>query len=360
MMKTSLSHRLASLDVLRGFDLFLLVFFQPVIWALGQQVDRSWAKWLLYQFDHEVWAGFRFWDLVMPLFLFMSGVSLPFSLSGYVDGRLPKHHAYYKIFRRFVILFLLGMVVQGNLLGFDWAHIYFYTNTLQAIASGYLIAAMVLLHFGTKGQVIATVLLLLTYWGPMTFCGDFTVEGSFANRLDALVLGRFRGDPTYTWVWSSLTFGVTVLLGCFTGRIMREGHTNRPYVVRRLLWFGVALVLAGLLWSLQMPVIKRIWTASMALYSGGLCVLLMAAFYYWIDVRGHHRGLMWLKAYGMNSIVAYMLGEVVNFRSIVDSLSYGLAPHLGDFYSVWLTFGNFLILFFILRRMYFRQIFIKI
>ena len=76
--------RLASLDILRGFDLFLLVFFQPVFAALVRQLNLPFLNDILYQFDHEVWEGFRFWDLVMPLFLFMTGASMPFSLSKYI------------------------------------------------------------------------------------------------------------------------------------------------------------------------------------------------------------------------------------------------------------------------------------
>lgn len=143
--------RLASLDILRGFDLFLLVFLQPVLVSLGACVDSSVMNAVLYQFDHEVWEGFRFWDLVMPLFLFMTGVSMPFSFSKYerVESR---RFIYKKVLRRFVILFLLGMVVQGNLLGLDLKYIRLYSNTLQAIAAGYLIAALIQLNFSLKGR----------------------------------------------------------------------------------------------------------------------------------------------------------------------------------------------------------------
>ena len=138
------SSRLASLDILRGLTLFLLVFFQPVLWALLSPVDADWSRAVLYHFDHEVWEGFRFWDLVMPLFLFMSGASMPFSF-GKMLREGGKMAVVRKVIRRFFILFLLGMVVQGNLLGFDLAHIYIYTNTLQAIAAGYLLTALVML-----------------------------------------------------------------------------------------------------------------------------------------------------------------------------------------------------------------------
>lgn len=106
-----------------------------------------------------------------------------------------------------------------------------------------------------------------------------------------------------------------------------------------------------------MPIIKRLWTCSMTLFSGGLCFLLMGLFYYWIDYKGHTYGLDWLKIYGMNSITAYILGEVVNFRCIAASISYGLEQFLGNYYSVWLSFANYLIVFFILQMMYKHRIF---
>lgn len=367
------STRLASLDILRGFDLFLLVFFQPVFMALARQLDWPWLNPLVTQFTHVYWEGFHLWDLVMPLFMFMAGASMPFSLAKYKDA--PNKGAIYrKIGKRFILLFVLGMVVQGNLLGLDPMYIYPYSNTLQAIATGYVIAAVVLLNCSVRWQIIITALLLLAYWVPMTFCGDFTPEGNFAEKVECLVLGRFRdgthwnADGTwsyapyyhYTWIWSSLTFGVTVLLGTFAGRIIKAGKGKGGLVVRKLLLTGLALIGGALLWSLQMPVIKTIWTGSMTLLSGGYCFLLMTIFYYWIDYKGHHRGLNWLKIYGMNSITAYVLGEVVNFRCIAASVSYGLEKYIGDYYAVWLTFANYLIVFFILRIMYKRGIFVKI
>lgn len=365
--------RLASLDILRGFDLFLLVFFQPLFVALGQRLNFLWLNDILYQFDHESWIGFRFWDLVMPLFLFMTGASMPFSFSKFKDDP-NKWPIYRKIVKRFVLLFIFGMVVQGNLLGLDPKYLYLYSNTLQAIATGYLIAAVIQLHCSFKYQILITLLLLVIYWIPMTFWGDYTPTGNFAEKVDRLVLGRFRDgvywgedsnwhfspNYTYTWIWSSLTFGVTVMLGTFAGKIMKEGKENRKRVVQVILLVGLILVGISLLWSLQMPIIKRLWTGSMALFSGGLCFLLMGLFYYWIDYKGHSYGLDWLKIYGMNSITAYILGEVVNFRCVVASVSYGLEQYLGNYYAVWLSFANYLIVFLILRMMYKHRVFLKI
>lgn len=353
------SGRLASLDMLRGLDLFLLLFLQPVLISVGQAIDSEWLNALLWNFDHEVWEGFRLWDLVMPLFLFMTGAAMPFSFSKHLAGDKPRASLYRRIARRVVLLFLAGMIVQGNLLAFGSADLYIYNNTLQAIATGYLIAAVILLNFKSWGRIIATLALLIIYTLPMALRGDYSPEGNFAFDVDRIIIGRFRGDLTYTWIWSSLTFGVTVMLGGFAGEMMKSSH-NRTTIARRMALAGLALIATGLALSVVEPIIKRIWTSTMTLYSGGWCFLLMAAFYWWVDCLGHTRGLNWLKIYGMNPITAYIIGEVINFRSIVASVSYGLEPLLGQLYPAWLTFGNFLILFFILRFMYRRGIFLKV
>ena len=125
--------RLASLDILRGFDLFLLVFFQPVLWVLARQLDVPCLNGILYQFDHEVWEGFRFWDLVMPLFLFMTGASMPFSLSKYKGVSGSYWPVYRRILKRVALLFIFGMIVQGNLLGLDSRHLVIYYNPLPLV-----------------------------------------------------------------------------------------------------------------------------------------------------------------------------------------------------------------------------------
>ncbi len=367
------SERLASLDILRGFDLFMLVFFQPVFVELAAHwADMPLFDFLLRQFEHEDWVGFRAWDLVMPLFLFMVGAAMPFSFEKFKQAS-DKSAIYRKIIRRFIILFVLGMVVQGNLLSFDPKQIRLYSNTLQAIATGYLIAAIFQLHLSKRGQYIATALLLTGYWALLSIFGDFTPEGNFAEQVDRLLLGRFRDgvsynpdgswqfDPNYryTWMLSGMTFAVTVMLGVFAGKIMKNGSDKRKNSLRLFIW-GVALIAAGLLMGLQTPIIKKIWSSSMTLYSGGLCFLLMALFYYVVDYRKKSKGLEWLKIYGMNSIVAYTLGMVVDFRSIAHSLLWGLETYAQDYYPVLLSFANFLILFFILRLMYRAKVFVKI
>lgn len=370
--KETAAGRLASLDILRGLDMFLLVFLQPIIWSVGETSDAGWVQEIVYHFDHEVWAGFRFWDIIMPLFMFMCGVAMPFSFAKY-EGEAGRRLLYARILKRVLVLWVLGMIVQGNLLAFDSTKLRLYSNTLQAIAAGYLIGSVIVLNLRLRRQIAATALLLAIYWVPMTFSGDFTPEGNFAEMIDRSVLGRWRDDVfwdeggvwhfyapyTYTWIWSSLTFGVTVMLGYFAGLIIKRGEAGLR-TVNLLAVIGAALVAVALVWHLQMPIIKRLWTCSMTLFAGGICFLLTAAFHYWIDLKGRSKGLEWLRIYGMNSITAYVIGEVVNFRSIADSLTFGLERLMGEeWYQVWLTFANYSIVFLILLVMYKRRIFIK-
>ena len=366
--------RLESLDILRGFDLFMLVFFQPVFMALVRELKWPFLDPIVKQFGHVHWEGFAAWDIIMPLFMFMAGVSMPFSLNKYVGNNQGKGRVYIRIFKRFILLFFLGMIVQGNLLSLDADRVYLYSNTLQAIATGYIITALIYLWFNVKGVIIGIIALLVIYWLPMSLCGDFTPDGNFAEYIDRAILGRFRDGATlnddgtwnfspyyrYTWIWSSLNFAVTVMLGFITGNIMKKYSTDGKKILKKVVVTGILLVLSGLALSGHMPIIKKIWSSSMTLFSGGICMLLMALFYYIVDYKGWGRGLAWLKIYGMNSIAAYMLGQVINFRCVAHSVTHGLQQFMGDYYDVWLTFANYLILFFILRAMYKSKIFLKV
>ena len=131
--------RLESLDVLRGFDLFCLVALEGVLHPLGRAIDAPWYNDFLWCFSHVQWDGFSSWDLVMPLFMFMAGVSMPFALSRY-KVMPDKWAVYRRIVKRVALLWIFGMMCQGNLLGLDPDRIYLYSNTLQAIAMGYLIS----------------------------------------------------------------------------------------------------------------------------------------------------------------------------------------------------------------------------
>lgn len=374
----SSSKRLESLDALRGFDLFFLVALGPLMHSLARTANVEWLNESMWVFSHVSWEGFSPWDLIMPLFLFMSGISMPFSLSRY-KSISDKRPLLRRLAKRILLLWIFGMMCQGNLLALDPNTIYLYSNTLQAIATGYLITALLFLFTSRRTQIITAVVLLLVYCTAMQFItvdgyggGNYTPQGNLAEWIDNTVLGRFRDTAQvidgkvvvadwyhYTWILSSLNFGVTVLTGLFAGYIAKDKIEEKK---KLKLYFGtgITMVIAGWLWNFQMPVIKTIWTSSMVLVSSGYCFLLMGLFYYWIDYKGHRSGITWLKVYGMNSIVAYMLANVVNFRCIGESLFYGLEQYMGSYYSFLMTLWNIGAVYVIIWFMYKRGIFLKV
>lgn len=366
--------RILSLDILRGADLFMLVGLQPILYPLLAKSDYTFLNTtLLSQIDHVQWEGFSAWDLVMPLFLFMSGVTMPFSLPKYRQNN-SSAKLWLRVIKRFLLLFFLGMIVQGNILGLDPNRIYIYSNTLQAIAVGYLLTVPMVLYLKPQTQIAVIAALLVIYTLPMALLGDWTPQGNFACIVDKMLLGRFRdgsyiaADGTwqfaswydYTWLWSSLTFCCTVAMGSLAGVMIKNGNSNRQKTAIRMLIMGIALIASGEIWGMWHPIIKRIWSGSMTLYSGGWCYILLALFYWWIDVKGHKRGLQWLQYYGCNAIAAYLLGSLISFRSIADSLFHGLEQYMGEHYPILLTAGNSLIIFGILAVLYRQKIFLKV
>ena len=382
--------RLESLDALRGFDLLCLVAISDLVEELAEVIDKPWMSAVMECFTHKTWEGFSPWDLVMPLFMFMAGVAIPYSLktpsNSHEGERLnasPRSGMVgsvgLRLFRRVLLLWIFGMMVQGNLLALDPNRIYLFTNTLQAIAVGYFFSALLYLHTSWKSQIGIAVALLLTFWGAMEFItignyggGDYTPHGNLAEGIDMMALGRFRDTAriidgevvvrssyTYTWILSSLNFIVTVLTGVLAGQTLKS-TMKQGRKVATLLAAGVAMVALGWTWDLVHPVIKHIWTGSMVLVSSGYCFLLMGLFYWWIDCRGHNKHLTLLKVYGMNSITAYVVSHVISFRSVSKSLFFGFEQYVGDYYDFLIQFSDIAILFIILYIMYRKKIFLRV
>lgn len=370
--------RLKSLDILRGLDLWFLLMVGPLYCTFYScsSPDSHILGWLRNQMDHVQWEGFAAWDIIMPLFMFMSGITIPFSMGKYREGVNPDRRFYLKLLRRFALLFFFGWLVQGNILLFDIKMFHPFANTLQAIAVGYLASALMFVHMRPKGQVVLTSLLFMAYLAAFLFTGmDLHPDSNIAMVIDKAVLGPHRDgviwnedgswmfDQTYnyTWILSSLNFIVTVMMGCFAGQILcakgREVTARKALVLAVI---GAVLLVAGLAMSPVFPIIKRIWSSSMTLFSGGICFLLMALTYYIVDVRKSKLELKPLACFGMNSIVVYILGEMVNFSSVSQSFLHGLSPIVGKFYPLVITAGNVFILYLIVRMMYKYKLFVKI
>lgn len=375
--------RLASLDALRGFNLFFLVALGPVLLAFCNGVPNGCLDWLFnplsHLLTHEEWIGLTPWDLIMPLFMFMSAASIPFSMARYKREKLYGEFAK-RLLRRVALLWLLGLIIQGNLRSLDPNHIYIFTNTLQSIAVGYAIALLLFMLSGWRAQIFWCVGLLLAYWAAMELIsidgfggGLYGKTDNLAELIDRVVLGRYRDAAnvmsdgtvafapgyTNTWILSSLTFGATSLFGLLCGTICKSQSDNRRKLFL-LFGAGIALTAIGWVWHLEMPVIKRIWTSSMAVVAAGYSFLLMGAFFWFYDCRHYTFGLDFLRVYGLNSLAAYTMEEMINFRSIPHSLFYGLQQYVGDFYPCVLVLGQAVVIYLILVALRRLNIFIKV
>lgn len=365
--------RLASLDILRGFDIFMLVAGHTLIYRLfklGVFGDGEFSKEAIRQLGHCDWIGFTVWDMVMPLFVFMAGAAIPFALEKYATPLV----FYKRLLKRVALLWILGMVVQGRLLAFDLHKLAVYSNTLQAIAVGYAASAVIFYHCRKNWIRLAIAgVIFVIYWVGFAVGGDFTKTGNFAEIVDCKVLGRWRDlvqwskDGTwkfnhyysYTWVWSSLGFILSALAGAFSGQLLKgEKSARRAYVL-----LGAGLLALGAAWGMShwVPIIKKIWTPSMAIWAAGWSALLLGAVYWLVDIKGWIKGLGWLKIYGMNCIFAYVVAHVVNFRSVVCSFIFGVEQYVSKgWFDYLVRVGSIVIVFLLLYWLYRNRKFIRV
>jgi len=222
-----------SIDALRGFDMFWIIGGWSIFRSLHEKFDNSTTQWLSQQLSHVKWEGFRPWDLIMPLFLFVVGVVMPFAFNKRLAVGQSKKRLYFHIIIRTLILFILGMIAQGRLLTYDLSKLRIYSNTLQAIAAGYLISAIILLNLRLVWQIVTTVVLLLLFWALMMLvpvpghdAGMLEPDVNLAIYLDRLILGGFIDgtDPPYTWILSGMTFGNARSNGRALIAFGKEGH----------------------------------------------------------------------------------------------------------------------------------------
>lgn len=360
------SVRLTSLDALRGFVMFWIIGGQWIFGSLDKIFDCPATKFINTQLQHVEWVGFRFEDLIMPLFLFVVGAVMPFSIGKRIERGDSKGKIYLHIIKRVVILWILGMMVQGSLLKYDLSKLQLYSNTLQCIAAGYLIASIAMLHLKIKLQFATAAGLMLLYWALMTYvpvpgygAGVLTPDGNLAIFIDKLILGPFRPPLTYTWILSSITFGSTIILGVMAGYLLRCEKSQVAKVVW-LVVIGVACLVLGLVWSNWFPIIKHIWTSSFVLYAAGWSYLLLALFYLLIDVWGLKKWAFGFVVIGMNAIAVYTATRLFDFRIIGDIFVGGLAERLGSYNDFVRAVAGFAVIWLILYWMYRKKTFIKI
>jgi predicted acyltransferase len=406
------SSRVVSIDALRGFDMFWIIGGAAIIqivadtkkhpWmgSLSEQLNRfamylspNWEKvdfpaWLSGQMSHVPWAGFHFIDLIFPLFLFLIGAAIPFSLGKRLARGDKPLRIYGHIVLRTVILVVLGMMVNGSLLTYDPAKFELSYSVLQMLALGYLVASILFLNLRIPGQILVTLLMLAGYWALLAFVpvpghqiGQFAEGCNVGDWVTEHLVGKWRGKQI-GWIVGILGHASTAMLGVFAGQLLRSGLSG----ARKVVWLvvcGLASLALGLFWSgwvaqqwpqltlfgtnwtewpVWFPIIKNRWTSSYVLYAGGWSFLLLAAFYLVIDVWQWRRWAFPFVVIGANSIFAYMcwtLGSGV-FHQAAKIFLGGLERFMTPgWYALITSAGATLVLWLLLWYLYRNKTYIR-
>ncbi len=396
------SPRLVSLDALRGFDMFWILGGDALVYALARTWKIPPLQFLATQLDHVDWAGFHFYDLIFPLFVFMSGASISFALSR-VIAEHGRGAAVKRVLVRAILLFLIALYYSGGFT-FEWPNMRL-LGVVNRIALAYAGAGLLYIFLRPRGLAIAAGALLAGYWALMTF----VPVRDIALDKDAMI-ARFGPKPTleqvqqaydatttrvtgryepglnvsnhfdfehlpgrkYDVYWdpegilSTFPAIATCLFGVLSGLLLRRTDLDGVKKARWLFLGGVAAIVLGELWGLQFPVVKKIWTSSFVLVAGGWSALLLATFYYLIDVRqwrGWCPAFVWI---GMNPITLYVLhGNVISFPRVAQRLSGGsvkaffdahVAAGFGDVVIATVSLGLLILLarFFHQRKIFLR------
>ncbi len=362
--------RLMSLDTLRGFDMFFIMggdaLFVSLCALFPGTLLASWSS----QMHHVAWNGFTFYDLIFPLFLFLAGVSFPFSLAkqrslGKSNGALSR-----KIIYRGLMLVILGMVYNG-LLQFNFESMR-YASVLGRIGSAWMFAALLYVWAGRKASAVASVVILLAYWAllawvPVPAVGEaspLSMEASLVAYIDRLFLPGTLHDGVHDpeGLLSTLPAVVTAMLGIFTGDfIMHKRVANGYKKVLCLFAAAAVLLLAGWLWDFVFPINKNLWTSSFVCFAGGWSVALFAFFYLVVDVMQWRGWTLFFRVIGLNSITIYLAQQFVDFHKPTGALFGGVINAVpsslhGLIYWVCYVAVCWLLLYFLYRK----KIFLKV
>lgn len=357
------SGRLLSLDALRGFDMFWIIGGDYLIRSLPKIHDGWLTQKLAAQMEHCEWAGFHFYDFIFPLFVFIVGVAIPFSLPRLIE-RAGRPATIRRIFLRSIILFLLGVFYMGGVAN-GFKNIYL-AGVLHRIAVAYFFAALLFCFCRPRALAILCAGLLIGYWALMTFVSvpglgapDLSVPGrNLAHYIDQLYLPGQKFEGT---LLSTMAAVANCLLGVFAGLALRKESLNPTQKVRRLFAGGIALLVVGLVWAKGFPVIKLLWTSSYVLVSCGLGAILLALFYCAIEIRGWRRWAQPLVWIGMNAITIYLVTGIVNFHRLAGRLVGGdIAKSLGSFADFVRALVTLALALLVVRYLYRRKIFLRL
>lgn len=363
--------RLQSIDALRGFDMLFILGLASLISAICGLFPNGDGCWLDLQMSHVHWEGLRHHDTIFPLFLFISGITFPFSYAKQVASGAGKGRVYGKIFKRALFLILLGILYNG-LYSFKPSEIRF-ASVLGRIGVAWMFAAIIFINtkkISTRLVIIVTV--LVGYWAALRFipvpdapagAGPFSFEGNLCGYVDRKLLPgvKFNGSMDPEGLLSTVPAVITALIGMLTGQFVREGKMSGGRKV--LCMFGVAALMTviGLVWSRWFPIIKALWTSTFVLVVGGYSLAMFALFYWLIDVKGWRKWAFPLIVVGMNPITLYVGTRIVNVGAIASFFGTALAAMLPEAWGSVLMAALYLaIVWLIAYFLYRKKIFLKV
>ncbi|MDH5366445.1 MAG: DUF5009 domain-containing protein [Cyclobacteriaceae bacterium] len=364
------SQRLYSLDALRGFDMFWIMGAERIFHNLSKITNSPFWNGLSAQFVHPAWNGFTAYDMIFPLFLFLAGVATPYSIGKLIDKGESKKSLLYRVIKRGLILVLLGLIYNNGLEIKPIEEIRF-GSVLARIGLAYMFANIIYLYTKQRGQAIWFSSLLIGYWLLLLFSsapgypmGDLTMEGNFVSYLDTIIMpGKlYLGIHDPEGFVSTIPAISTALLGIFVGSLLKNTSLeNRKKTAMKLVVIGVVLIIVAQIWNLVFPINKNLWTSSFTLQCGGLSTLLMALFYYIIDIQGYKKWAFFFKVIGMNSILIYMSGSFINWSYTSNALFEWLGQLIGEPYnSVVLVFCFLAVQWGFLYFLYKKNVFLRV
>ena len=363
--------RVLSLDALRGFDMFWIIGAEEVVHALAKVWPNSLFRFFAWQMDHKQWEGFGFYDLIFPMFVFIVGASIVFSLGRLVQTR-GRPAAVKRVVVRGVVLYLLGILYYGGLSKHLWD--IRLMGVLQRIAICYLATGLLFIYLRPKALLVVTIVLLVGYWAWLSFVpvpgvghASFAERANWPNYIDKNYLPWFKWDKDYDpeGILSTIPAICSSLLGVFAGLLLRDGRQEPRRKAAILIGAGAVGVILGFTWGLQFPVIKKIWTSTFVLVAGGYSAMLLGLFYLVIDVwrvRGWATPFVWI---GMNAITLYLIKEVIDFPMLATRFVGG--PDSALRANVWHGLGELVVyitglalILLLARFLYRRQIFLRV
>ena len=314
--------RLLSIDTLRGFDMLMIAGAGAFISLLYGKTDWAWVDAIALQFEHPKWNGFTFYDFIMPLFLFIAGMSLPFSLNKGLSIGLSKSDLYRKAFKRMLILIALSIIDKNAPVPFlDWSQIRF-VGVLARIGFCGLIGTILYLNFDETKRIFWIAGFLLFYYAALFLipvpgygAGDLSFEGNLTGWIDRNFLPGRLHQRTYDelGLLTQIPSVCLTIMGTLAGDTLRRINVSEYKKLGQLTVAGVLCIAIALVWSLHFPINKHLWSSSFIMLTGGMAFLSIALFYWVIDIMQYRRWTFFFIVIGMNSLTIYMAYRLIDF-----------------------------------------------